>query len=481
LQFVYRTALVYSLGIEYAGITGLCQNVIGLFALSELGISWAISFYLYKPLKEKNDRQVAEIIYYLKRLYRYVGIFILIAGIAVLPFLDNLIKGGNGIAHLKWVFFLFVFNTSISYLFFSYYQILANADRKNYMLFAPQTLGNIALVTLQIIAVYHFHSFITSVALSTLSTLVVNYIIRQKIIRIYPLLSDYKNAQIEASLKKKINRYIKSTMLYKLSLTVMTSSTSIIISHYIGLAILGIYTNYMLIVDTIRSLILSMINPLTAVVGEITAGATSEEIGSAFKRLNFLMDWICYFCAISFYCLLTPFITLWIGSTLSLQESTVTLIAIYFYVEFIISFSTKFRDACGLNNIGKFRPLITAVVNVALAIILVNRFGINGIIAALLISRLTTLTWFEPWVIHKYVLKKSVLKYYSHMVVNILFTFTVAIFVKAIVSVIWEENILSFVEVSIITFLLPNTLFLIIKRKSPELKYYLIKLSLVEQ
>ena len=188
LQFLYRTVVVYVLGVEYAGISGLCLSVIQLFALSEMGIGWAISFYLYKPLKEGNHQQIAEIVYYLKKLYKYVGGFILLAGLCMVPFLDEVIKGGRDIPHLWLIFSLFLLNTSCSYLFFSYYQLLANADRKNYIMFAPQTWGNIILVALQICAVYFLHSFLLAVAISVFSTITINYLIRRKIIRLYPLL-----------------------------------------------------------------------------------------------------------------------------------------------------------------------------------------------------------------------------------------------------------------------------------------------------
>lgn len=476
LQFVNRTVLVYILGVQYAGVSGLCQSVISIFALSELGVSWAISYYLYKPLKEHNDRQVAEIIYYLRRLYIYVGIFILVAGVVVVPFLNEIIKDAEDIPHLKWIFTLYLVNTACSYLFFSYYQILANADRKNYALFVPQTCGNIIMVCFQIAAVYFFQSFVLAVALMTLSTIATNYVIRRKVIRLYPLLNEYRGCEIESRLKKEIVKYIKSTMLYKVSLTVMSSSTSIIISHYIGLVVLGLYANYMLVVDTIRSLILSLINPMTAVVGEIASGATVSENRITFKRLNFLMSYICYFCSISLYCLLTPFITLWIGKDLTLPDSTIILISVYFYVEFIISFSTQFRSACGLNNIGKFRPLITAVLNVVLAILLAEKYGIDGIISALLISRLTTLTWFEPWIVHRYVLKAPVYKYYISLLFNAIGTLMVAAGLSALISFVWDGTVLSFVYAMLLCLLIPNALFLLWYRNSSELKYYISKL-----
>lgn len=478
LQFVYRTVLVYILGVQYAGISGLCMNVIGIFALSELGISWAISFYLYKPLKENNTVEVAGIVFFLKKLYRCIGIFILLSGVAVIPFLDRIIKDGNDIPYLSLIFTLFLCNTAVSYLFFSYYQILANADRKNFVLFAPQTIGNILMVCGQIAAIYLFHSFVVAVVIMVVSTISINYIIRLKVLRLYPYLNEHSNTKLNDKLKHQIVKYIKSTMLYKISLTVMTSSTGVIISHYIGLVILGIYANNMLIVDTIRSLILSLINPMTAVVGEIASGTTAEEKEVAYKRLNFLMNWICYFCAISLYCLLTPFITLWIGPENTLSPGIVTLISLYFYIEFIISFSTKFRDACGLNNIGKFRPLLTAVCNVVLAILLVQRLELTGIILALLISRLATMTWFEPWIVHKYVLNKPVGKYYLSLLGNLIFTIIIAAGISYLINLIWQRDVVTFIAAMLICLIVPNALFYLVHRNSDELKYYLSILSI---
>lgn len=477
LQFIYRTVLVHSLGITYAGVTGLCMNLIGIFALSELGISWAISYYLYKPLKNNDNYQVAEIVFFLKKLYKYVGAFILVSGTAITPFLDTLVKGGNDVPHFKLIFLIFVFNTAISYLFFSYYQILANADRKNYVLFVPQVLGQIILVISQILVICYLHSFIVVVILSCVSTVVVNYVIRYKILRLYPYLKEYKNIKINLPLRAQITRYIKSTMLYKISLTVQSSSTSIIISYFIGLVVLGIYSNYMLIVDSIRSLILSSINPMVSVIGEITTDSKASEKHVLFKRLNFIMCWICYFCSISLYCLLTPFVSIWVGSNVTLPHTTIIIICVYFYIEFIISFSTQFRSACGLNDIGKFRPLITTIINVLLAILLVHKWGLNGILIALLLSRLATLTWFEPLIVHKYVFNKPIWPYYRTLIINFIFVVVIAVLTKWSVQLIWDDSISSFILALLICLTFPNLVFLAIYGRTQEFKYFLSKLS----
>lgn len=54
MTFVSRTIFIKVLGAEFLGLNGLFTNILSILALSELGIGSAISFYLYRPIAEKN-------------------------------------------------------------------------------------------------------------------------------------------------------------------------------------------------------------------------------------------------------------------------------------------------------------------------------------------------------------------------------------------------------------------------------------------
>lgn len=261
-------------------------------------------------------------------------------------------------------------------------------------------------------------------------------------------------------------------MLYKVSLTILQSSTGIIISSFIGIITLGIYSNFMLIVDTVKSLVLNLINPLTAIIGEINASENQKYKETIFKRLNFMMNWICMFCFVCFYILLNPFVKIWLGEDFLLPSSTVLLIVTYFYLEFITAYSTKYRDACGLNHIGKFRPLITALLNIALSLLLVTRYGINGILLSMCVSRVVTITWFEPWIVYRHVFKKSVLPYYGEIAVNTLLTCLTALGVYKLAGFIWNGTIGAFVIMCLICLIVPNIIYALIHLRDESMKYY---------
>ena len=472
LSFVYRTVLVKVMGVEYVGITGLCGNIINIFSLAELGISWAISFHLYKPLSNADFKTVSAIINLLRKIYRYIGAFIAVAGLVVLPFLTTLVKSDRPIDHLHLIYLMFLANTVLSYLFFAYYQILISADRKDYLLFRPRVLVPLFCTIFQILVLVLFHNFLLAVLFLCLSTLLKNLWMASIGKRTYPFLQQFKCEVLGRELKIKILDYIKATMIYKISLTIYQSASSIIISSFKGVAILGIYSNYVLIVDTVKGVILNLINPLTSVIGEINAAESAEYKKIIYRRLNFLMEWVCCFCSACFLTLMNPFVEVWLGKEFTLPISTLILIVTFFYFEFITAFSTKFRDACGLNHIGKFRPVFTTVINVVLSLILVNTIGLNGVLLAMLIARLTTITWFEPWVVHKNVFNCSVFEYYKELFDNLLITVFVSFGLYWTSTFIWNGTVLAFVLLCVICTIVPNLIQIIVFRRDEAYQYY---------
>lgn len=93
LQFISRTVFIYCLGEEYLGINGLFSNVLGVLSFAELGIGTAINFCLYKPVAENNIEKIKSYMWYYKWAYRTIAVIITIIGLALIPFLNVLVKG----------------------------------------------------------------------------------------------------------------------------------------------------------------------------------------------------------------------------------------------------------------------------------------------------------------------------------------------------------------------------------------------------
>ena len=145
--FICRTIFIQCLKTEYLGVSGLFTNILSVLSLAELGVGSAINYALYKPLAEKNEREVSEYMNFYSKAYTGIGIFIFIVGICLLPFLKFLIKDAPNIKeNLNLIYIIYLSNTSIGY-FFSYKSALINADQRNYIV----SLANYARVILQAI------------------------------------------------------------------------------------------------------------------------------------------------------------------------------------------------------------------------------------------------------------------------------------------------------------------------------------------
>ena len=70
LRFISRIIFIKVLGEIYLGVNGLLSNVLGLLALSELGISTAISYSLYKPLAHNNKDKIKTLMRFYQKAYR---------------------------------------------------------------------------------------------------------------------------------------------------------------------------------------------------------------------------------------------------------------------------------------------------------------------------------------------------------------------------------------------------------------------------
>lgn len=136
LSFVTRTIFIKYLGISYLGINGLFTNILAVLSFSELGFGTAIVYALYKPLAENDYKRISGLMNFYAKVYRCVGIFILFAGLCLLPNLDFFINDMSEVsANLSplWVIYiLYLLNSSVSY-FFNYKRSLVIASQNGYI------------------------------------------------------------------------------------------------------------------------------------------------------------------------------------------------------------------------------------------------------------------------------------------------------------------------------------------------------------
>ena len=105
--FVCRIIFVRTLSADYLGVSGLFTNILSMLSLAEMGISSAITYALYKPLAEGDEKKTASIMQFYRKAYAAIGGFVALMGLAMLPFLRVIIVDPPQIKESIYLLLLF--------------------------------------------------------------------------------------------------------------------------------------------------------------------------------------------------------------------------------------------------------------------------------------------------------------------------------------------------------------------------------------
>lgn len=293
-----------------------------------------------------------------------------------------------------------------------------------------------------------------------------------KVRREYPLLRSPQKPMLDALKKKELAKNVSALFLYKFAIVIISGTDNILISRFFSIIEVGIYANYLMIVNNVTLLISQGMRSITASIGNLAATESDDKKYEIFNVTQFLSFWIYGFTTIVFFVLLNPFIMLWLGPDYLFSLWVVLPICLMFYTLGMQSASTIFRDAQGIFWQGRFRPLAQAIVNLVASIGLTMLTGsIAAIFWGTVISRVTTLTWYDPYVVHKLGFHKSAKQYYIRYIVFTAVMIATGAVCFGLGGLIRVNAWYSFFWKGFICLVVPNVIFFALFRNMTEFKY----------
>lgn len=187
---------------------------------------------------------------------------------------------------------------------------------------------------------------------------------------------------------KKINGRIKDMFTGKIGSIILNSADTIVISSFLGLTTLAVYQNYYFIITSIIGFIEIIITSIMAGLGNSFITDTKEKVYTDLKKFTFMYQWLIGICSCCLLCLYQPFMHIWVGEKLMLSFPAVICFSVYFYVYEFNRLLNVYKDAAGLWHEDRFRPLATSLANLALNLVLVQFWGVYGVLLSTVISML---------------------------------------------------------------------------------------------
>lgn len=467
LQFFSRKIFLEYLGAEVLGLNTTAQNLLGFLNLAELGIGSAIAYTLYKPLYRKDIQTINEIVSVQGWLYRKVA-YVVVAGACLLMCFFPLIfeKAEVPLWYTYASFFVLLVGALLSY-FINYRQIVLTADQKEYKITLNVQGFKVLKVVLQILAIYYLlNGYVYWMALELLfsvtATLVLNRVLRRE----YPWLKSTPKQGKE--LKKKYPEIIiktKQIFFHQIAIFVLTQTSPLIIYAYSSLTLVANYGNYMLIITGATLLMNSLLNSVSAGIGNLVAEGDKKNIKSVFWELTSLRIWLASIICYGIYKLGDSFIILWLGKDFVIEQSAFHLLILIAFIN-LTRTNSVFLAAYGLFH-DIWAPLIEAVLNLGLSIILGYFYGLRGILLGVAISLLLVVYCWKPYFLYSRGFKENIWEYVKRYIkyISILaVSFTVTSYLinnlfSDLISSYWEWGIFAFkllllyVSISLLLFL----------------------------
>lgn len=421
LQFVCRTIFISLLGATYLGVNGLFSNILSMLSLAELGIGSAIVFSMYKPIADNDEKHVAKLMNFYKLAYRIVAVVVLSIGLILTPFLENFINDSAGIENLKLIFVLILLNTVTSYLY-AYKGSMLIADQKAYVVYVIRNIFAVVQNVLQIVMLLIYSDFIVYLVVQIVTTFLGNFVLAKYVDKKYPFLIKYGNEKIDKAERANIIQKVKGMMMHKLGGFVLNGTDNLIISKFVSVIAVGIYSNYLMIINMVKLILNQITGSVTASVGNLIASEHKEKVYNVFEAMQLAYFWLYTICFTCFYVIFQPFISFWIGEDYLMSKSVLFIVLINFYLNGVQECVNTFVNATGLFWETRHKPIFECIINIVTSIVLVLQIGLIGVFLGTLVSYICTF-WINPIILHRKYFKKSSIPYF----IRILFYLIVAV------------------------------------------------------
>lgn len=470
LPLLMRTAMIYLMGVKYLGLNGLFTSILHTLNLAEMGVGMVMVYGMYKPIAEDDTSQISALLNLYRKYYRIIGLVIAVAGVLLTPVIPKLITGEiPSELNIYVLYYLNLAATVMTYWLYAYKKSLLQAHQRVDILSLISVLTNVVQYVVQFLVLYFTRDYYLYV-LVLMATMALNNVVSAIVVdKKYP---DYKpRGTLPKTEIKKINQSVRDLVTGKVGNVVLKSVDTIVISAYMGLDILAIYQNYYFILTSISNIFEIILSSLTAGLGNSIVVETKQKNYRDLKVLSLMFTWLT---GVSTCCLLgmyQPFMMLWVGQELMLEYGIVICFAVYFYVLVLNRLLNIYKDAAGIWHQDRFRPLIAAIVNLTLNLLLIRRWGLYGILLSTVIAiGLVEIPW-VMWNLFKYMFSKVHLKeFVLHLLGNIGATALSGTIIVHMCKYVQGNNLVTLIVCAAISAVIPNVIFYLVYRKDEAFK-----------
>ena len=382
--------LLKNYGSQLYGATRSITQFLGYIALLEGGISGVARAALYKPLAEKDNVEVGKIIFCIRSFYRKIALFFSASAMVIACSYKWIARGNT----FDWLysFFLVVviaISSMAEYYFGSAYDVLLHADQKKYIYYLLSTgatfFNTVFSCILAWIGMDMIFLKIAWCGIHIIRLMILNWYIHQ----VYQLK--------EIKTKKDYLPQKRDGLGQHIAYFFQTNTDIIIITVFISLTEVSVYSIYNNIITCLSALVLTLNANVEAVFGDMLAKREFRKLKDFFDQISFMISSAVSICFSVAAGLIIPFIRLYTSGINDAEYIRPNLAMLMLLIQVVYCLKHPYHEmtiAAGHFKETKKAAFIEAGLNIGLSVLLTLRWGTEGVVMATLTALIYRATFF---------------------------------------------------------------------------------------
>lgn len=457
--FILPRLILESYGSEVNGLVNSIMQFLAIISFLELGVGAVIQSSLYKPLADKDYDQISRVVASGQKFFSRLAMILLFYVLILICVYPLIVKANFGFLYTSTMILVISISSFAQYYFGVVNSLLITANQRGYFSYNIQTITLI----LNTIACFILIKLGASIHIVKLTTSLI-YLARPLILSFY-VKRNYKiNWDIKYDkepIKQKWNGIAQHV-----SAVVLDGTDNIVLTIFMGLEIVSVYSVYNMVVMGVKKLLMSMTNGIQSLMGELLAKREFDKLRLFFGWVEWSIHTGTTFIFGVTSILIIPFVQIYtsgINDTNYVQPLFSVLIVVANAGHCLRLPYNILILAGGHYKQTQKNYIIAAMINIVISILFVNIFGLPGVAMGTLLAMFYQTIWMAIYdsknLIHwpiKYFIKQLLVDF-----ITILF-FVIIARLLSIAEITWVSWLIYSIKVSIISLLfvgIVNTIF----------------------
>lgn len=393
--------MITKLGSEYYGLWVLLNSIIGYFSLSNFGFGTT----LLKEISKSTDSIMIS-----KYVTTTLGFFFLISFVVLIVFfiiifnIDGLFLISNEMMSAARITFAIIYLIFVVNFFFSVFNTLLFAKGMLHFQNLIGVIQSIVTAILIFLVLYKGYSIVEIALVNLFMVIISSLAILFFSIKHIDFSITYK--YFDMNILKNMVSPSAHYFLISIAVIVVFYSDNLIISSFIGLSAVAVYSIGYKLVDIAQKLLFKIVDILLPNISSLYGKGEYDKVLSLHNKVLFYSMLL----AIPGYTILyffgTYIIELWVGKEFTLDHNIFKVFVFFAFIHTWVHVSAIFVAAMGIHKRTSYMAIIEAVLNIVLSLILLQNYDLLGVALGTLFAHILTNGWFVSWWFYKNINRK---------------------------------------------------------------------------